>query len=982
MASIERTAYPRLKQRLTKSELQEFYTPTLDELLFVRANARNDEPQLHLLVCLKLFQKLNYFPDLEDVPESLLNHLRSFFRFGKDILPLVTKRTQYKHHQAVRDYFGVKNYDKVARKAISKAIYQAAQTMDNPADLVNVAIEELIKESFELPAFSTLDRLMGRIRRLVNRRLFQKILNRLNPTQISTLDNLLKPDQKSYRTPYNSLKSLPKKSTLKHLQELISHLDWLIKIGSFEEVLKDIPPLKIRHFYGEAKSLDAGEMKDFADPKRLALLVCLTHRSQTKAKDALAEMFIKRISKLHQKAREELEQNQLRQNGNAHKIILLFSGVLERVEFAKSDAELGKSVKNFFGEQDIPLLLEECEIISAVYGNNYLPYIWKFYRSHRNTLFRLINSLTFISASNDQTLMEVLEFLLEIENKKSEYLEASIDLSFASEKWQQTVLKMQDGLPVLDRRHFEICVFSHLAQWLKSGDMAIGGSEEYADYREQLLDWEDCQAMIEEFCIEAGLPANSSDLIKSLKQELSQTADETDRNYPKNASLSIDAKNGLTLRKIEREEISATAKALESAVVERMPERNLLDILSNVQFHTGWTRHFGPLSGSDPKLEKPIERYLLTLFTYGCNLGPAQAARHMRGIVSSHMLSFVNRRHVNIKKMDAALVDLLDNYQRFRLPKFWGDGKHASADGTKYDLSEENLMAEYHIRYGGYGGIAYHHVSDLYVALFSHFIACGIWEAVYIIDGLLNNESDIQPDILNADTQGQSTTVFGLSYLLGIQLQPRIRNLKDLIFYRADKKKKFKHIDSLFSETIDWELIENHWQDLMQVVLSIKAGKILPSTLLRKLSNYSRRNRLYFAFRELGRVVRTIFLLKYISDKELREEIHANTNKAEAYNGFSKWLNFGGEILQENDPEEQEKLIKYNTLVANALIFQNVIDQTRIINKLMSEGFAVKAEDLKILSPYLTAHIKRFGDYVVDLSEVPPPLDIEYTFSV
>jgi TnpA family transposase len=168
----------------------------------------------------------------------------------------------------------------------------------------------------------------------------------------------------------------------------------------------------------------------------------------------------------------------------------------------------------------------------------------------------------------------------------------------------------------------------------------------------------------------------------------------------------------------------------------------------------------------------------------------------------------------------------------------------------------------------------------------------------------------------------------------------------------------------------------------MQVVLSIKVGKILPSTLLRKLGNYSRRNRLYFAFRELGRVIRTKFLLKYISDKEFREEINANTNKVEAYNGFSKWLNFGGEILQENDPEEQEKLIKYNTLVANALIFQNVIDQTRIIKNLMFEGFEVKTEDLKILSPYLTAHIKRFGDYVVDLTETPPPLDIEYTFSV
>ena len=138
----------------------------------------------------------------------------------------------------------------------------------------------------------------------------------------------------------------------------------------------------------------------------------------------------------------------------------------------------------------------------------------------------------------------------------------------------------------------------------------------------------------------------------------------------------------------------------------------------------------------------------------------------------------------------------------------------------------------------------------------------------------------------------------------------------------------------------------------------------------------------YLAYRELGRVVRTIFLLKYISDKKFREEIHANTNKVESFHHFAKWLNFGGEILQENDPEQQEKLIKYNNLVANALIFQNVIDQTGIIKSLINHGFPVVAEDLKILSPYLTKHVKRFGDYVVDLNEVPPPLDLEYTFSL
>ena len=104
---------------------------------------------------------------------------------------------------------------------------------------------------------------------------------------------------------------------------------------------------------------------------------------------------------------------------------------------------------------------------------------------------------------------------------------------------------------------------------------------------------------------------------------------------------------------------------------------------------------------------------------------------------------------------------------------------------------------------------------------------------------ILQNESDIQPQTIHADTQGQSTVVFAIAFLLGIKLMPGIRNWKDLKFYRPDKKVKYKHIDSLFKDQVDWSLIETHWQDMLQVVFSIKAGKLSSSILLRKLGSYS-----------------------------------------------------------------------------------------------------------------------------------------------
>lgn len=205
---------------------------------------------------------------------------------------------------------------------------------------------------------------------------------------------------------------------------------------------------------------------------------------------------------------------------------------------------------------------------------------------------------------------------------------------------------------------------------------------------------------------------------------------------------------------------------------------------------------------------------------------------------------------------------------------------------------------------------------------------------------------------------------------------PRIQNWKDLNFFRPSNDRVYKHIDSLFKDAIDWVKIENHWQDILQVVLSIQTGKVSSAVLLRKLENYSHKNSLYQAFQELGRVIRTVFLLQSVSDLKLRQQITTATNIVEAYNDFYKWFFFGGfGIIANNDPVEQEKIIKYNDLVDNAVIFQNVVDLTDVLRDLLKAGRLINREDMAALSPYMTSHIKRFGDYLIDMEAVPNLLD-------
>ncbi|MBI3459467.1 Tn3 family transposase [Candidatus Acetothermia bacterium] len=975
MASIERTAYPRFNRTPTLQNLHTLYTPTTEEVDFARGATRLENLQLSLLILLKSFQRLGYFPKLSEVPTVIITHIRDCLHLESQIVPGYDEpRTLYRHFQVIREYLRVSAWGRTARRVAINAVAEAAETMDNPADLINVALETLIKERFELPAFSTLDRLVRRVRTVINQRYFQTTLARLNLDEAAQLDKLLSTETSP--SAYHRLKQVPKSPTLRHLQEWLTQLEWLESLGTIGHLLANLPPLKLKHFAVEAKALDAAELKDFTLPKRYTLLLCLIHRMRVHCRDQLVLMFIKRMNKIQQHGRDEMEELRLHYQERTAQLVSLLAQVVHTSENSGSDEQAGHQIRQLLIERGpAPQLLAECETAVAYSTDHYQPLLWRYYRNNRSTLFRLIKQLKLSSTSQDQSLMNAINYLLQHEDRRSDWLPDEVDLSFASERWLRTIYHTHEGQLLLNRRHVEVCVFTYLAAELKSGDVSVTGSEEYADYREQLLSQEDCAKQIADYCRKVDLPPTAEEFVTSLRQRLATTALQVDASYPENQQLLIEADGQLHLKKLPTTDPHDSVEELEAALYQRLPERHILDVLANVSHYTHWTRHFGPLSGSDPKIDYALERYILTAFTYGCNLGPAQAARHLRGMATAHMLSFINRRHVTAQKLNAAIVDIINAYSNFSLPRVWGAGTAAAADGTKYDLYDQNLLAEYHIRYGGWGGIAYHHVADSYVALFSHFIPCGTWEAIYIIEGLLKNISEIQPKIVHADTQGQSTPVFALAYLLGIQLMPRIRNWKDLVFYRPDKETKYQHIDSLFTEVIDWKLIQTHWPDLLQVALSIRAGKISSVTLLRKLGHESRKNRLYQAFRELGRVLRTLFLLRYLSTPELPKQITAMTNKVESYNRFARWLFFGGEgIIAENDPEEQEKIIKYNDLVANAVIFQNVVDVSRILRELIAEGYPLTPEELAALSPYLTLHLKRFGEYFVDLSAPPLPL--------
>ena len=608
-----------------------------------------------------------------------------------------------------------------------------------------------------------------------------------------------------------------------------------------------VPPGKVAHFAGEARVTDLADLRKIQDEgKRLTLVASLVHVVRAGVRDDVVTMFCKRMAAIHKKGRDHLEALREAHRAESERLLGVFGDVLSAVREATAadghgvaagdDAEeaAGRLVlKTLERAGGVEALSAAREAVSAHHGGNYLPLLDRHYRSHRSALFTLVDAVELESTSAERSVVDAVAYLRELRNAKAshvpERMEAgrvnadgeagnvpvAIDVdAFASAAWRK-ILRDKDHPGTLVRRHLEVCVFTYLAAELRSGDIAVAGSDSYANLHDQLMTWEECRPLADAFCAQAGIPSDPAALTAHYRSLLAEAAARVDAGYPSNTDLVLEGDRPV-LRRRKGLDRRPEALRLEAAIHDRLPQRALLDILTRTGYLLGWHHHFGPASGSDPKVRDALARYVLTAFAYGTLLGPAQVAAHMRGKVSVHELTLAGNKHATAAKIEKASATVINAFSKLDVTAMWGDGKTAAADGSQIDTWEDNLLAETSVRYGGYGGIAYRHILEHVYRLVQPFHPVrGVGGGLHH-RGAAEERPDVQPDTIHADTQGQSLPVSGLAALLGFDLLPRIRNWHDLIFYRPGEGTRYQHIDSLFGdEAVDWGLIEAHWPDLL-----------------------------------------------------------------------------------------------------------------------------------------------------------------------
>ena len=268
----------------------------------------------------------------------------------------------------------------------------------------------------------------------------------------------------------------------------------------------------------------------------------------------------------------------------------------------------------------------------------------------------------------------------------------------------------------------------------------------------------------------------------------------------------------------------------------------------------------------------------------------------------------------------------------------------------------------------GRGLTHYTWTSDQYAPYGTKVIPSTVRDATYVLDEILDNETELPIEQHTTDTAGFTEVVFALLDLLGLQFSPRIRDMADQRLYRVDRRVPYQHLEPLFSGTIDRELILSRWDDLLRLAASLKMGWATASLLVGKLQSFRRQNALLRALQEHGRLIKSIHLVRCLDSPEYRKKIGVQLNKGESLHALRRFLFFAneGEIRRSQHEDQTIQALCLN-LATNAMITWNTVYMTQALAALRAEGYPIADEDLVHLAPTLRAHINVYGTYTFDV---------------
>ena len=523
---------------------------------------------------------------------------------------------------------------------------------------------------------------------------------------------------------------------------------------------------------------------------------------------------------------------------------------------------------------------------------------------------------------------------------------------------------------------YEVVTLQALREHLRCKEIWITGANRWRNPDEDLpADFETRRA---EHYASLRKPLDPSAFITELREEMRAELDALHDALPRLDWLQIAERRegNIKLTPLDAAPEPSNLRLLKKEIAARWGTVPLIDMLKEAVLRTGClTAATSAAARGDLDHGVLAQRLLLAVYAYGTNTGIRAVAAGEHGH-SEDDIRYVRRRYLSPESARAMAVEIANATFAARHQAIWGAGSTAVAsDSTHFGAFDQNIFTEWHARYGtGRGVLIYWHVERKSMAIHSQLIGCSASEVAAMIEGVMRHGTTMDVEASYTDSHGQSEIGFGVTRLLGFDLLPRIKRINKTLLYRpaAGDPGTWPRLEPALTRPIRWDLIASQYEQMIKYATAIRTGTATTEAILRRFTKANAVHPAYQAMAEVGRAQRTIFLARYLRDRDLQREINEGLNVVESWNRANAVIFFGkGGDIATNRRDEQELSVLCLRILQAALVYVNT---PMVQDVLADQAWAdrLTAEDRRGLTPLFWAHIAPYGEVRLDMGRRLP----------
>ena len=619
--------------------------------------------------------------------------------------------------------------------------------------------------------------------------------------------------------------------------------------------------------------------------------------------------------------------------------------------------------------------VHECDEIAQPANFNPVTFAARSYPYLRHFGPRFLDAMHFESEEPDLPVLQAADFLRRVEKGECPFKDPPLE--FIPWRWKSYVV---DEKKVLHRAMYELCLHDSLAKAIEHGEVWLPKSQNYTSFKGDWIpnsQWPKArQAFLAKF------PA-LGDVDIFLQQAQSALDDQmagANQIWPDlENEVWIEDETVHVARLEAREQPAGTAR-LQEKLMALFPRIGIAQLLLEVNHWIGIDRSLTNLQPQEHPIDNLVSKKMAVLMAEGMNIGLQNLSYCVQGM-SYGDLAGVYDRYFREDTLHQALVAVVNFYHQLPITRSWGDGTASSSDGQIFGVPVKTVYSQYHPESPSRSGRAlslYTHVSDHAIPFYGQVIHHISQEGAYVLDGLLNHETDLTPQHHYVDTGGYQDTLWGACHLLGFSLEPRIRDIGEMRLFRMRRKvDEYGNIRVLFQEAINTRAIRASWDNLLRLMASIQTGIVPASRILRKLDAYHTESGVYKALREVGRIAKTTFLLNYFTQKQLRQQVQKGLNRVESYHALVRSI-FVGQSGEFRLPDLEAQINRASCLqlLVAMVITWNAAYLSAAVEQLRHEGLTITSEQLAHILPTMSEHINRLGRYDFDPTAISTQTNI------